>query len=403
MNLILVKLVILFVLLIVLMKCRLNLSQAMAVTIAAGFLLYGFGLQGSLALLKDATFTWSTFSLVVTVYSIFVIQGLLEKRGELKKAQMNLSALFNNKRINATVAPVFIGLLPSAAAVNIAGEIVKDTCGDDLPDDLQAFITTFFRHIPEGILPTYLTIILMCNLAGIPLASFVLLQAPMTALCFAAGYLIYARRIPKETGLPPCQDKKKEMLGILSHLWSLILVIVLVLAFGRSVLFSACAAIVALLIVHRFKPAELPGVLRKACRWNVLLSTYLIMVFKEVLKASGAAEELPDALMKIPVPAFLIFMLLFFLAPFVVGSDATSAMFTVMAFSSIPDAGVPLAVLLQTTMYTAMQFSPTHICIHMVSDYFKVPFGKVTRYMLPVAAVMLPAAVLYYLLLTAVL
>ena len=124
MNLILVKLVILFVLLIVLMKCRLNLSQAMAVTIAAGFLLYGFGLQGSLALLKGATFTWSTFSLVATVYSIFVIQGLLEKRGELKKAQMNLSALFNNKRINATVAPVFIGLLPSAAAVNIAGEIV---------------------------------------------------------------------------------------------------------------------------------------------------------------------------------------------------------------------------------------------------------------------------------------
>ena len=127
------------------------------------------------------------------------------------------------------------------------------------------------------------------------------------------------------------------------------------------------------------------------------------MVFKEVLKASGAAEELPGALMKIPVPAFLIFMLLFFLAPFVVGSDATSAMFTVMAFSSIPGAGVPLAVLLQTTMYTAMQFSPTHICIHMAADYFRVPFGKVTRYMLPIAVIMLPAAAAYYLLLTAVL
>ena len=403
MNLILVKLVILFVLLIVLMKLKLNLSQSMGVTILVAFVLYGFGLNGSLALLKDATFTWSTFSLVATVYSIFVIQGLLEQRGELKKAQENLSALFNNRRINATVAPVFIGLLPSAAAVNIAGEIVKDTVGDELPDDMLAFVTSFFRHIPESILPTYLSIILMCSLSGVSPASFVLVQIPMTALCFALGYLFYARRIPKETGLPPCGDRKKEALGILQHLWSLLLIIVLVMAFGRSVLFSACVAIVLLLIVHRFKPAELPDVLKKACRWNVLLSTYLIMVFKEILKASGAAEELPKALMGIPVPAFLIFMLLFFLSPFVVGSDATSAMFTVMAFSSISSAGVPLAVLLQTTMYTAMQFSPTHICIHMAADYFKVPFGKVTRYMLPIAACLLPAAVAYYLLLSAVL
>jgi integral membrane protein (TIGR00529 family) len=403
MNLVLVKLIVLFVLLIVLMKLKLKLAPAMAITIAVSLVLYGFGLNGSLALLKNATFTWSTFSLVATVYAIFVIQGLLEKRGELKKAQENLSALFNNRRINATVAPVFIGLLPSAAAVNIAGEIVKDTVKDELPDDLLAFITTFFRHIPESILPTYLSIILMCNLANVSLASFVLLQIPMSALCFVLGYLIYARRIPKETGLPPCENRGKEALGILRHLWSLLLIIVLVLAFGRSVLFSSCVAIIALLAVHRFKPAELPGILKNACRWNVLCSTYLIMVFKEVLKASGAAEELPGALMKIPVPAFLIFMLLFFLAPFVVGSDATSAMFTVMAFSSIPGAGVPLAVLLQTTMYTAMQFSPTHICIHMVADYFQVPFGKVTRYMLPIAAIMLPAAAAYYLLLTAVL
>ena len=403
MNLILVKLVILFVLLIVLMKLKLKLAPAMAITIAVSLVLYGFGLSGSLTLLKDATFTWSTFSLVATVYAIFVVQGLLEQRGELKKAQENLSALFNNRRINATVAPMFIGLLPSAAAVNIAGEIVKDSVGDELPDDLLAFITTFFRHIPEGILPTYLSIILLCNLGGVSLPAFVVAQVPMAVLFFVLGYVIYARRIPKDTGLPPCESKKKEAMGILQHLWSLMLIIVLVLAFGRSVLFSTCIAIAALLLVHRFRPAELPPVLIGACRWNVLLSTYLIMVFKEVLKASGAAEELPGALMKIPVPAFLIFMLLFFLAPFVVGSDATSAMFTVMAFSSIPGAGVPLAVLLQTTMYTAMQFSPTHICIHMVADYFKVPFGKVTRYMLPIAAILLPVVAAYYLLLTTVL
>ena len=78
----------------------------------------------------------------------------------------------------------------------------------------------------------------------------------------------------------------------------------LVLAFGRSVLFSACVAIAALLAVHRFRPAELPDILKKACRWNVLCSTYLIMVFKEVLKASGAAEEDEEDVAEeaVPVP-----------------------------------------------------------------------------------------------------
>ena len=87
MNIILGKLILLFVLLIVLMKCRLNLSWSMGITILAGFVLYGFGWSGSLDLLKTATFTWDTFSLVATVYAIFVIQGLLEARGALKKAQ----------------------------------------------------------------------------------------------------------------------------------------------------------------------------------------------------------------------------------------------------------------------------------------------------------------------------
>ena len=93
MNLILVKLIALFVLLIVLMKLKLKLAPAMAITIAVSLVLYGFGLNGSLTLLKNATFTWSTFSLVATVYSIFVIQGLLEQRGELKKVHLSRDAL----------------------------------------------------------------------------------------------------------------------------------------------------------------------------------------------------------------------------------------------------------------------------------------------------------------------
>ncbi|MCQ2561471.1 MAG: DUF401 family protein [Clostridia bacterium] len=403
MNILIVKLIILFAVLVALMKFKVKLAKAMAITVLFSLFLFNFGVNGSIELLKDSTFSFSTFSLVAVVYVIFLLQGMLDKRNQLKLAQENLNALFNNRRINAAVAPIFIGLLPSAAAVTICGEIVRDSVKDDIPREEQAFITNFFRHIPESFLPTYTSIILMCSLSGVQPASFVIGMAPMAALSFILGYIFYIRKIGKDTGLPPCKNKTAEVKGLFQHLWALLLIIVLVLAFKRTVLFSEVLAIVLMLFVYKFKPSEMPELLKKAFNGNVLASTYLIMVLKSVLKMSGVTDELPKVLSSIPVPAFLIFAALFFISPFVVGSDATSAMFTSMAYAAIPGSGMPLAVLLNTFSYIAMNFSPTHICIHIVSEDYGVPFGEITKRMIPIAVLMAAGAIGYYLLLTAIL
>ena len=51
-----------------------------------------------------------------------LIDGLF--RG--KQAQQELNGIFHNRRVNAGGAPVFIGLLPSAAAMILCADIVKD-------------------------------------------------------------------------------------------------------------------------------------------------------------------------------------------------------------------------------------------------------------------------------------
>ena len=57
MNIILIKLIVLFALLIGLMKAKLNLSWSMGITTLTSFFLYGFRAGGALELLKGATFT----------------------------------------------------------------------------------------------------------------------------------------------------------------------------------------------------------------------------------------------------------------------------------------------------------------------------------------------------------
>lgn len=403
MNPIIIKTLLIFAILVVLIKRKLKLSVAMAITVAAGLVIYGFGLSGSVELLKDATFSFSTLSLLGVVYFIYLLQALLDSRNHLKLAQENMNALFNNRRINAALAPVFIGLLPSAAAVTICGEIVRDSAGDEISIEDQAFITNFFRHIPESFLPTYTAIVLMCSLSGVSPASFVLGMVPVILLAFALGYLFYVRKIGKETGLPPCENKAAQLKELFLHLWPILLIVVMVLAFKRSVLFSEAVALVLMAAAYRLKPEEILPLLKKACNINVLASTYLIMVLKLILSSSGVIDQMPVLLSSVPVPAYLIFAALFFLSPFVVGSDATSAMFTAMAFGAIPGAGMPLAVLLNTFCYVAMNFSPTHICIHITADDFNVPFGAITKRMIPIAVILLAATVAYYLLLTAVL
>ncbi|MEG2185660.1 MAG: DUF401 family protein, partial [Cloacibacillus sp.] len=84
---------------------------------------------------------------------------------------------------NAAGAPLFIGLLPSAAAMILCGDIVKDYTQGYLDRKEQAFVASWSRHIPKSTLPTYFGVLLMSALSGVPLPKFMLgMIMPLVAL-----------------------------------------------------------------------------------------------------------------------------------------------------------------------------------------------------------------------------
>ncbi len=396
-----IKLVIVFTALLVSLKMGLKLTKSMLITIFVTILIYRIPLIECYETWKNATTSFNTISLVLILYLITFLQRILENRSQLRLAQQNLNGLFNNRRINATVAPIFIGLLPSAAAAIICGDIVRETVGTDLNKEEQAFVTSYFRHIPESFLPTYAAIIMMCELSGVSPGSFVLGMLPLEVLLFMLGYVFYIRKIPKETGIPPSKDKGKEARELFTHLWSLIAIIVLIIAFNWTVL-PAVALVTGLsLIVYRFTPRTMAPLLKSAFEPPMLLNTYLIMVFKEFVMQTGAVEALPDFFSVLPVPTFVIFILIFFFGTVVAGSQAIIAICTVMAFVAIPGSGMPLMVLLMSFAYAAMQVSPTHICLFIIADYFDVPMMSLVRRAIPIIAIFCALTIPYYLLLEA--
>lgn len=394
-----IKLVIVFAVIVIIIGLKQKLWVAILGGIVSASLLYQLGFAQCLELVWKATSSWDTISIILILYFITFLQRLLEKRSQLKMAQQDLNGIFNNRRINASLAPVFVGLLPSAAAAIICGDIVNDAVKDDLDIEEKAFVTSYFRHIPESFLPTYSSVVIMISLSGVSLPSFILGMLPLVIVLFALGHIFYLRKIPKETGTLPSENKWRDLLNLVGHLWTLIGIIVLIIAFNVDTIWAILAIIVLAYPIYRFKIREMPFFLKSAFEPVLIVSSYLIMVFKEILSASGVIESLPAAFSALPIPTYLIFAIVFFVGALVSGSTAIIATCTVAAFTAIPDGGMPLMVLLMSFTYAAMQISPTHVCLAVITEYFHTTTLGIVKKTIPVISVFCVIVVGYYLLL----
>lgn len=416
----LIKLAIIFLVIIVLINFKVPLSGCVAVGSVLGCILYQFGVLPSIKLAFFAVFNKTTIMLILITYLITFLQRMLEQKGALMQAQRCLSGIFNSRRVNASVAPIFIGLLPSAAAAFIAGDMVKGATDGYLDKDEQAFVTSYFRHIPESCLPTYSSIILACTLSGVALGGFLLSMVLPVILLILLGYLFYLRKVPKDTGLPPSDNKAGEWITLFKSLWTLLLAIALVIVvpyipFGKlgflpdavvsflgsfPVWLAVLISIVLYFFIGKFKPKEVAPYFISALERRIVVNTCVVMIFKEVLTESGVIAQLPETLAKLPIPMFLMFALLFLLGTIVGGSTAIITLCTAPAFAAIPDGGVPLLMLLMCFSYAAMQVSPTHICLTLISEYFHSDFGALVKKTIPIICIFMVAIIGYYLLLS---
>ena len=394
-----VKLLVVFLVIVFILKLKKPLPLAIAGGAFTASLLYRLGTVDTLIIVFDSLKSEYTIAILLTFYLITFLQRMLEKRGDLALAQKSLNGLFNNRRINASLAPIFIGLLPSAGAVTICGAIVDTDCADYLTREEKTLVTSYFRHIPESFLPTYSSIILGVQLSGVALSSYLMGMLPMVAVLIGLGYFFCLRKLPTDTGQPPSVDRKKDLINLLLSLWTIASIIILIIFFKVTVNRAVLGIIFLNIFVNKFTRTEIMPMFWSAFESRLLLSTAVIMVFKDIISSTKVIEVLPDIFSKLPIPIFLVFFLIFFFGTVISGQMAITAICLPLAFATIPDAGMPLLVLLLGTGYIAMQVSPTHICLAVVTEYFNTNMGTLIRMTLPIVLSFSILLIAYYLLL----
>ncbi len=392
------KLVIIFILVMGLVAKKVPLSLSVLLGSLVTWILYRIPLSDGFYGIYHAVFSYDTLKLILVMYLITFLQRMMEKRGALELARISLSKLFNNRWVNCVAAPFFIGLLPSPNAAFIAGDMVIASTDDCLNKEQQAVTTSFFRHVSEAFLPTYNSILMALTLTGISAGRFVVGMLPMVLVIVVLGMLFFLRgRVPVDAGETPSENKWLDFVNLIKGIWAIFLAIGLVIFCGLDVVYATAISLVLYYFANKFSFTEIKPFFISAFESRIVFNTCAVMIFKELLTASGVINELPDFFAQFPIPSFLIFVLIFLFGTIIAGSLTIIVLVLPVAMATVPNAGLPLLVLLMSTTYTAMQVSPTHICLTLIAEYFDVSLSSIIKQTVPLLIVFMFIAIAYYL------
>lgn len=395
MNLDIIKLIVIFTGIVFFIKLKKPLYISILVGAVISVILYRIPIITSFQLAFKSCTSKDTISLVLAFYTITYVQRMMEKRGHLLLAEKSLDNIFNSRRINAMIAPFVIGLLPSAGAVLIAAPIVQNASGDYLTREEQTFVTSYYRHISEAFLPTYSSILLALDLSGVDMTKFVVGMLPMVAILFILGYVFYVRKIPKSNGISQSKDKKDDIINLIISLWPIAVTITIILTLKIPVYMAVIPVIIVSAILNKFSADELIPMVKTAFETKLIVSTVMIMIFKELLTFTGVIGRLPEYFEKLPIHPAIIFSLIFVIGTLVAGSQAIIALALPLAFATIPDGGLALMILLMCMTYIAMQVSPTHICLAIVTEAFDVSFIELVKKTFPILIIFTAITAVY--------
>jgi hypothetical protein len=368
-----IQLIVVFSIILLVLKWKKPLYLAIMAGIMIAILLYKIPGNDTLMLIRKGTFQRATLELLLAFYGINLLQQAMDLKRKRNGATSKMVNPFVSNRLNIMLMPFLMGLLPSVGAVVLAAPVVDDIGDKYLKNGEKTFVTSYFRHISEGFLPTYSYIILAVNLSGISMGKFQLAMLPSVVLMFFLGYIFYVRKIPRMTsnGKEEPGTFQYRMKQLLLQYWAIILLVILIIVGDVPLHIAVFPVAVLYVIINKFRIREMAEILYSSIQFPIMVDTIVVMIF----------------------------IILFFWGALVIGSQAVMALGIPLAFASIPNGGVGLLVLLVGTTFFASQMTPTHVCLSIATEYFHSSFWELTKKTFPIAVIYIVVVSLYSVLL----
>jgi len=405
------------------MLLGLRLRQPLWLSVLAGglalALMFGLAPLSWLKVSAASVIQRETCFLVVILALILFLSEVLDKSGQTARLMQAASGFLRDPRLRLAFFPALVGFLPMPGGAVFSAPLVRDMAdGLGLARRDTALVNYWFRHLWELCWPLYPGIILASALAGVPLARLVLYTLPCIGLCMALGWVFIMR--PAVAHLGDAGSPQQAPRDLAAALWNgLPMLVAIVGGLGLEVGMTLCApgwpfelgimaalslAILCALAQNRVGPRFVAGVLRKAELYQLVALVLSTLMFKDVLGASGAVEQL-SRVASGPGALFALTLCLPFLVGLISGITVAFVGSTFPIILGILGAAgapadnpqlMPHLVLGLFAGFTGVMVSPLHVCFILSCQFFGVDLAQAWRRLLWPCALLLACGVAWF-------
>jgi hypothetical protein len=388
-----VKFLLLVVLLILLLRWKVDLS--LAVFLVSLFTIALFAINLKLA----ARSAWKGISARETL-ELFLIIVLVQYIGAVQKSRRMydrlidaLNTMIRDKRLVAMVLPAIIGFLPMPGGALLSAPLVDvSTAKMKLKPAFNAFLNFWFRHDWELIWPLYAGLLLFQTMSRIALKKIILFQLPFSILHIAAGLVVsfwYFRR----HGIQREIHSQKNCFHVtvrdfFSGTWPIMAVILLFFVKIPPLLplplhWALLLVTMLLSLLKKVGPKEIGAIVFAKTTIRSLLVIAAVVVFQRLIEVSAAFDVLKTMNISLGMAVLFIFLVSFTVA-FLTGVNTA---YIAIAFPVL----LPLIQNLPNYFYLSLYIyvigfagilvSPLHLCLVLTNEYFGASLINVYRYM----------------------
>ncbi len=390
------KIFFIFIIILFLLRKKLNIGYVMLIASFLLFLLYLMPFESIFKTCKDAAMNSATIKLIFALSFIRIFEMILREHAVLTNMMSAVKTIFRNRKVVAASMPLLIGLLPSVGGAYFSAPMVDEATRDTkMSLEEKGFVNYWLRHPWEYILPLYPGILLASAISQIELRDFIIVNLSYAVFTLITGFIFGMREIKGIIKMDEGLSRK----GI----WSFIpiaAVLLLVVIFHIELHYALIATVVALFFFYRYKPKAILSCFRHGFSFDVILLILSIMLFKEAMEASGAVKNVSRFFMQEGIPAFpILFLLPFFtglLTGITIGFVGSTFPLILSITGNTSIAAISFAF---ASGFLGVLLSPVHVCLILTREYFKADLWGMYKMIIPAGIIVFCVAIVEYIIL----
>jgi len=390
------KISIVFALILILLRKKVNIGYVLLAASGVLALLYLMPPLSIASAVRDAFLDKVTIKLALALTLIRAFELILREKDVLSDMMTASRQLLRRKKAVVVSMPVLIGLLPSVGGAYFSAPMVEESAKDmNMSQEEKAFVNYWFRHPWEYVLPLYPGILLASAISNIELRSLIIANMPYAVFVVITGFMFSMKGGAGRFSEAGSVSRR----GLFSFI-PILIVLALVVFFGIELHYALLLIVPALFIFYGFRLKDIKRAVKHGLALDVIMLIAGIMIFKEIMEASGAVKNLSEFLRVKGIPATPLLFLLPFVSGLLTGLTVGFVGSTFPLILSIAgEASAGIISFAFASGFSGVLLSPVHICLVLTREYFKADMWGVYKKIIPAASIVFLVAIAEYMIL----